>query len=91
MTKANKPAAWVEQAACASASPESWFPEGSGTRPTQARAICATCPVRSTASNTRSTTAKTKGLWAGFTGRELRRIRHDDQERADIFAALGAA
>ncbi|NUS52082.1 MAG: WhiB family transcriptional regulator, partial [Nocardioidaceae bacterium] len=66
---------WQFGASCASADPESWFPDAQGAqvKPAVTR-VCASCPVR------RSCLAaallwNVEGIWAGTTERERIRLR----------------
>jgi hypothetical protein len=54
---------WQEEAVCASADPEQWFP-GKGGSPRLAQAVCAGCPVRRSCLASALLFAE-DGIWAG--------------------------
>ena len=73
---------WAEQALCAQADPDAWFP-GLGETTAVAKRICAACPVRAQCLNYALSGADTwggisTGIWGATTPREraaLRRAR----------------
>jgi WhiB family transcriptional regulator, redox-sensing transcriptional regulator len=76
------PGRWAEQAQCAQADPDAWFP-GKGETAAVAKRICAACPVRAQCLDYALSGADTwggiaTGIWGGTTPRErtlLRRSR----------------
>ena len=56
-----------------------------------AKRVCRSCPVRAECLEFALDNGESWGIWAGYTDMELRRIRHDDVERASIFADLRGA
>jgi len=76
---------WRAAAACRSADPETFFPEGrSGPalrESAKAKLICGTCPVRAPCLDWALDHGAAFGIWGGFA----------EDERRIIHAALGAA
>ena len=76
---------WHTRAACRGADPDTFHPQrgaGSGRLTRQAKAICATCPVRNTCLLDHITRHPTSneldlGVWGGTTPRARRALRHD--------------
>lgn len=71
---------WSEQAACADADPEVWFPEKGGTsRP--AKRVCngddtrPACPVRDECLDYALDNDERFGVWGGLSERQRRRLR----------------
>lgn len=64
------PAPWVDRAACAGTDPALWFPD-TGEHATQARAICAGCPVRTDCRDYAIAAEEQGGIWGGM-GRDER-------------------
>lgn len=78
MTLANQPGPWVLDAACVGIDPELWFPEKGGD-PTDARRICAGCPVRLDCLDYALTVERwdgetAHGVWGGLSGMERRAL-----------------
>ena len=77
-----RPYAWTEDALCAQADPDAWFPD-QGRTAKLARRICAACPVRAECLDFALSGADTwggitTGIWGGTTPRQraiLRRTR----------------
>lgn len=74
---------WRRWAACQREDPELFFPVGS-TGPslaqiTEAKKICARCPVRTACLVFAMTTGQAYGIWGGLTEDERRRIRRCHQ------------
>ncbi len=75
------PGQWAEQALCAQADPDTWFPEqGRHTLTAKAKRICAACPVRAECLDYALTGADTwrgitTGIWGGTTPRERTQLR----------------
>lgn len=72
---------WAEQALCAQADPDAWFPDqGRGDLVTAARRICGRCPVRAQCLDYALSGADTwagvaTGIWGGTTARERGQLR----------------
>lgn len=64
---------WRQRAACRGLDPELFHP-GPGESPAPARAVCASCPVRSECGEW-ALFNQHHGIWGGLTERERRRIR----------------
>ena len=62
---------WRAGAACASADPESWFPDKGTPPPRQVPAICVRCPVRRSCLAT-ALVWNEDGIWAGTNPRHRR-------------------
>lgn len=74
---------WRREAACRNSDVEIFFPateEGAG----PAKAVCATCPVRSACLEWALATRQQEGVWGGLSESERRRLRRRRQaaERA---------
>jgi len=74
---------WRTEAACRDSDVEIFFPateEGAG----PAKAVCATCPVRSACLEWALATRQQEGVWGGLSESERRRLRRRRQaaERA---------
>lgn len=82
------PPEWVEQAACASADPEVWFPRvGENDTVREAKRICSTCPVRQLCLELAIKNGERVGVWGGLTRNERRAyVKADTTERAQIVA-----
>lgn len=68
---------WQDDAACAGAAADLWFPEhGEGKSATakQAKAVCADCPVQRECLHYALYNNEKYGVWGGLTERERRRI-----------------
>ncbi|WP_435884853.1 WhiB family transcriptional regulator [Streptomyces chartreusis] len=79
---------WRDQAACNNEDPELFFPtaftQGWKTQTKQAKAVCASCPVRTTCLEWALETGQHSGVWGGMSAGErrgLRRPRETQQER----------
>jgi WhiB family redox-sensing transcriptional regulator len=68
------PPDWPDQALCAQADPETWFPE-QGEAAKVAKAICAACPVLAPCRAYALARPELRGIWAGLSERERRAIR----------------
>lgn len=67
------PPKWVEQAVCASADPETWFPRvGENDTVRTAKRICSTCPVRQQCLDLAIKNGERVGVWGGLTRNERR-------------------
>lgn len=72
---------WVERAACRNSDPELFFPV-STTGPAagqvaEARAVCASCPVRAECLDWALNTGQADGIWGGTTPEERRTMRRN--------------
>lgn len=79
---------WRRDAACRGSDVEIFFPnadEEAG----QAKAICASCPVREACLEWSLSTGQDDGVWGGLTGSERRRLRR--RRRAAARAGTGTA
>jgi WhiB family transcriptional regulator, redox-sensing transcriptional regulator len=65
---------WAEQALCAQADPEAWFPERATPAPV-AKAICARCPVLEPCRVYALDRPELRGVWGGMSERERRSAR----------------
>jgi WhiB family redox-sensing transcriptional regulator len=77
---------WRAQAACRGEDPELFFPIGS-TGPvlaqiTQAKQVCARCPVREACLDFALDTGQAYGIWGGLTEDERRSLRRRRQRAA---------
>jgi WhiB family transcriptional regulator, redox-sensing transcriptional regulator len=69
-------ATWRKRAACRGIDPEMFFPV-TDEEAEEAKAICATCPVREACLEYALAHREREGVWGGATERERRRIiRH---------------
>ena len=64
---------WREDALCAQADPEAFFPEG-GARNKSVKAICERCPVRERCLQWALDHHPVDGIWGGMSERERRRL-----------------
>ena len=74
------PGSWAEQALCAQADPDAWFPDRGRTAAIALR-ICAACTVRPQCLDYALSGADTwggitTGIWCGTTPRERAALRH---------------
>ena len=75
------PGPWAEQALCAQADPDAWFPEkGQHALAKTAMRICRACPVRAQCLDYALSGADTwggiaTGIWGGTTPRQRDRLR----------------
>ena len=69
-----EPPAWHQHAACAGTNPDLFFP-GRGVPITDARRVCATCPVKAECLDYAITNGETIGVWGGTSERERRAMR----------------
>jgi WhiB family redox-sensing transcriptional regulator len=80
------PGPWADQALCAQADGDAWFPER-GRTATLARRICAACPVRAQCLDYALSGADTwggisNGIWGGTTPRERAELRRQQKAAA---------
>ncbi len=81
------PGQWAEQALCAQADPDAWFPERGGRGLAAALRICGTCPVRAQCLEYALSGADTwqgisSGIWGGTTPVQRRVIRRTRRQAA---------
>lgn len=67
---------WTRWAACRGMNPELWFKEERGGSYTEARQICAHCPVRQACLDWAIETKTVHGLFGGLAPLERKRLRH---------------
>jgi Transcription factor WhiB len=65
---------WELEGLCRKEKPEVFFPQGRGSSPDRAKAICRRCPVRMTCLETALEREEPIGIWGGMTTRERRRL-----------------
>lgn len=65
---------WQVRAACRTMDPELFFPERGETQ-AEAKAVCATCPVRRDCLKYAIDNCERHGIWGGLSERERRKIR----------------
>lgn len=66
---------WQEDAVCAQADPEAWFPEQGGST-LAAKRICLACPVVAQCLAYALEHQERFGVWGGYSERERRRLAH---------------
>lgn len=71
---AYKPEPWTQDAVCATADPEAWFPEVGGNNQA-AKAICRSCPVRPECLEAALARDERFGVWGGLSEVERRKLR----------------
>ena len=71
---------WAAQALCMGADPELFFPPGDGPA-TQARRICAMCPVSGQCLAYAVTAGEPHGIWGGLDPRQRESLRRQIQRR----------
>lgn len=82
------PGPWAEQALCAQADPDAWFPQESQQAvAAAAKRICAACPVTAEClehalSGADTWRGITTGIWGGTTPRQRARIRRQRKQAA---------
>lgn len=74
MTRVVPPAAWRQHARCKGVDPEVFHPSEEDDDATEAKAICAVCPVREACLEHALTVREKHGVWGGLTERERRRL-----------------
>jgi WhiB family redox-sensing transcriptional regulator len=78
-------ASWRDSAACRHVDPELFFPIGNGGAAVpqieQAKAVCASCPVRSPCLAFALATSQEYGIWGGYDEDE-RRVLHRQQRES---------
>lgn len=79
------PGPWTEHAACVGIDPDIFFPPNGGEAfksSARAKAICATCPVRSDCLDYAIRERITHGIWGGLTEKDRRVVRRQRREAA---------
>lgn len=78
---------WRYAAACRSCDPELFFPVSTGPaaepQVTEAKAVCAQCPVRAKCLDFALRTGQAHGVWGGMSEQELRLLRGRVSRPAD--------
>jgi WhiB family redox-sensing transcriptional regulator len=69
------PPEWTEQALCASADPDAWFPENGGDPASAIRRICAACPVKVECLEYALDNDEQHGWWGGASPRQIAALR----------------
>ena len=77
--------AWRDEAACRGVDPTLFFPDV-GEPAHEARAVCASCPVRDECAEWAIRSGEKFGIWGGLTERERRRIRSQRHRAARLSA-----
>jgi WhiB family redox-sensing transcriptional regulator len=77
---------WREDAACRGVDTDVFFP-ATDEEAEEAKAICASCPVRKECLEFALQTRQEDGVWGGLTETERRRLRRRLRERARANAA----
>ncbi len=72
--------AWMNEAVCFGHDPDDFFP-GTGDRATQAKALCASCPVRQTCLDYALAEGIGHGVWGGLNETERARLRSADRRQ----------
>ena len=73
---------WREDAACAGADSDLFFPVGDeDPRIEAAKAVCEACPAQEACLQYALATNQTDGVWGGMTGTERRRLRRRLREQ----------
>lgn len=80
------PEPWMARAACAGADTNLFFPER-GESTSEAKAICASCPVAGDCLDYALRTNQRHGIWGGTSERDRRRSRRAEARRATKAAA----
>lgn len=65
---------WRQQASCRGVDPEIFYPVSEDDEATDAKAVCALCPVRESCLEHALTMREKHGVWGGLTERERRRV-----------------
>lgn len=74
---------WRREAACRGMDANMFFPDTEDdARVTEAKAVCATCPVRAACLDFALESRQDDGIWGGLTETERRRVRRRRQDAA---------
>ncbi len=65
---------WRERGRCKGVDPDVFHPEDDEDEGTEAKAICAVCPVREACLEHAIAVREKIGVWGGYTARERRRL-----------------
>jgi Transcription factor WhiB len=77
------PPPWTEQALCAQADPDTWFPrKGQNDLVRTAKKVCARCPVRIECLDHALTIRDPNGIWGGTSPEERRALLAEQEMRA---------
>ncbi|MGH9188858.1 MAG: WhiB family transcriptional regulator [Acidimicrobiales bacterium] len=79
---------WRDESACRGMDANIFFPD-SDEDAGPARAVCATCPVRTECLDFALATRQDDGIWGGLTENERRRVRRRRQEDTRIARRQG--
>jgi len=75
---------WMRSAACANVDPELFFPANSRQPATEAKEVCAGCPVRAECLEYSLVNEEEYGVWGGLAEKERRQLlnqrRHHDRQ-----------
>ncbi len=77
---------WRDDAACRGVDTDVFFPV-TDEEAAEAKAVCASCPVREECLEFALQTRQEDGVWGGLTETERRRLRRRLRERARVTAA----
>jgi WhiB family transcriptional regulator, redox-sensing transcriptional regulator len=76
------PPTWMRDAACAATDPELFFPD-SRSPASEAKEICASCPVRPECLEYSLAAAEEFGVWGGLTEKERRKLLRTDHAQPE--------
>lgn len=66
---------WMDDALCAQADADMFFPEGQGASAAEAKRLCALCPVQDECLSFALEHRLYYGVWGGLTDKQRRRLR----------------
>src|SRR3954447_58046 len=66
---------WQDEASCATAAPDAWFPRSGGNIPLSVLRVCAACPVRQACACYAVESGDEYGVWAGLDPLDLLDLR----------------
>jgi Transcription factor WhiB len=72
---------WTRDAACANVDPELFFPANSRQPATEAKQVCAACPVQAECLEYSLVNEEEFGIWGGLTEKERRQLLDQRQHR----------
>jgi WhiB family redox-sensing transcriptional regulator len=78
---------WEDRAACITADPDLFFPEAGEHGGEQAKAVCASCPVRRECLEGALARNEKYGIWGGTSGADRRELRRQRSREALTEAA----
>jgi WhiB family redox-sensing transcriptional regulator len=73
---------WRQQGRCRGVDPEVFYPVSDEDEALEAKAICATCPVRQPCLEYSLSAREKHGVWGGHTERERRRLLRQRRKSA---------